>query len=274
MRDTACTLGHMAPSKPPYKLIDSHCHLDFEVFDADRSQVLERASLNGISDIVIPGTERCYWDRIKDLSSSSHRLHACYGLHPYWVNRHKLEDVSALQTYIEANRPVAVGECGLDFRKHLLPETDSKSRQIAFFEAQLGLAEDHQLPVVIHSVRATEAVIQSIQKFKDLRGMIHSYSGSLEQARQLIELGFYISLSGSVTYENASKLRKVAQDIPLPSMLLETDAPDQPDKQHSAQRNEPAFMCNTLEEVARLRDESIEDIARQTSVNARTLFAI
>ena len=274
MRDTACTLEHMTASEPPYQLIDAHCHFDAEVFDNDRAQVLESAISNGISDIIIPGTERCYWDRIKCLCSQHHRLHACYGLHPYWANRHQLEDIDALKTYIEINRPVAIGECGLDFRKHLLPETDSKARQLTFFEAQLGLAEEHHLPVVIHSVRATEAVIQTLQKFKGLRGMIHSYSGSLEQARQLIDLGFYISLGGSVTYENASKLRKVVQDIPLSSMLLETDAPDQPDKQHSGQRNEPSFIRNTLEEIARLRAESIEDIAKQTSANARTLFAI
>ena len=274
MRETACTLSLMASSEFPYKLIDAHCHLDVEAFDADRAQVLERAASNGISDIVIPGTERRYWDRINNLCTEDHRLHACYGLHPYWVNRHQLEDISALQTYIEGNPPVAIGECGLDFRKHMLSEADDKTRQLTFFEAQLGLAEDHQLPVVIHSVRATEAVIQSIQKFKNLRGMIHSYSGSLEQARQLVDIGFYISLGGSVTHEKASKLRKVAQSIPLSSMLLETDAPDQPDKQHTGQRNEPAFIRNTLEEIARLRTESAEEIARQTSANARTLFAI
>ena len=274
MRDTACTLEHMTASEPPYQLIDAHCHFDAEVFDDDRAQVLESAIANGISDIVIPGTERCYWDRIKNLCLQDHRLHACYGLHPYWVDRHQSEDIDALQTYIETNRPVAIGECGLDFRKQLLTETDSKTRQLTFFEAQLELAKEHHLPVVIHSVRATEAVIQSIQKFKGLRGMIHSYSGSLEQARQLIDLGFYISLGGSVTYENASKLRKVAQNIPLSSMLLETDAPDQPDQQHSGQRNEPAFIVGTLAEIARLRQESMEDIAKQTSANARELFAI
>ena len=264
----------MTPGELPYELIDAHCHFDFEVFDDDRAQVLERAAINGVSDIVIPGTERCYWDRIKDLCAGNQALHACYGLHPYWVDRHRLEDIRALQAYIENYRPVAIGECGLDFRKHLISATDSKTRQLTFFEAQLGLARDHQLPVVIHSVKATEVVIQSIQKFKGLRGMIHSYSGSLEQARQLIDLGFYLSLGGSVTYENASKLRKVAQNIPLSSMLLETDAPDQPDKQHQGQRNEPALIGNTLEEIARLRAESIEDIARQTSTNARALFAI
>lgn len=274
MPGTACTLGHMPSSKLPYELIDAHCHFDFEAFDDDRSQVLERAATNGISDIVIPGTERCYWDRINKLCSTNKTLHACYGLHPYWIDRHRSEDIDALQTYIETNRPVAIGECGLDFRKHLLSEADSKTRQRSLFEAQLGLARDHQLPVVIHSVKATEVVIQSIQKVKGLRGMIHSYSGSPEQARQLIDLGFYISLGGTVTYENASKLRKVAQQIPLSSMLLETDAPDQPDKQHQGQRNEPAYIRNTLEAIARLRTESIEDIARQTSANARTLFAI
>ena len=274
MPGTACTLSYMSSSELSYELIDAHCHLDFEVFDADRTQVLERAASTGISEIIIPGTERCYWDRINTLCSGNKQLHACYGLHPYWVDRHQFEDIQALQMHIETNRPVAIGECGLDYRSHLLSDDDDKSRQLAFFEAQLVLARDHQLPVVIHSVKATEAVIQSIQKFKDLRGMIHSYSGSLEQARQLIDLGFYISLGGSVTYENASKLRKVAQNIPLSSMLLETDAPDQPDKQHQGQRNEPAFIRNTLEEIARLREESIEDIARQTSTNARALFAI
>ena len=274
MPGTACTLGNMPTNELSYELIDAHCHFDFEVFDADRTQVLERAASAGISDIIIPATERCYWDRINKLCSGNKKLHACYGLHPYWTDRHRLEDLDALQLYIETNRPVAIGECGLDFRKHLLSDSDSKTHQLAFFEAQLGLARDHQLPVVIHSVKATEAVIQSIQKVKGLRGMIHSYSGSLEQARQLIDLGFYISLGGAVTYENASKLRKVAQNIPLSSMLLETDAPDQPDKQHQGRRNEPAYIRNTLEAVAGLRAESIEDIARQTSANARTLFAI
>ncbi len=252
------------------QLIDSHCHLDFEVFDNDRSDVLQRARDNNISDIVIPGTEKIFWDRIKQLCKNHTQLHACYGLHPYWVSDHNKQDIEKLKEYIDSNRPVALGECGLDFR----PQQADKKSQLYFFEAQLTIANNHQLPVVIHSVKATETVIQMIKKFKTLTGMIHSYSGSSEQARQLIDLNFYISLGGSVTYDHANKIRKLAREIPLTSLLLETDSPDQPDQKNSGKRNEPAYLVNTLEAISELRDEPREIIAQQTTSNAKTLFNI
>jgi TatD DNase family protein len=262
--------------RPP--LIDAHCHLDFELFDDDRAEVIQRAHENGISDIIIPGTEKQYWSRISKLcatspseqSSGKLRLHACYGLHPYWVSEDNMQDIEALREYMASNSPIAIGECGLDFRS----QHADKKTQLAFFEAQLGLAAEAQLPVVIHSVKATETVIQSIKKFKTLSGMIHSYSGSFEQARQLIDLDFYISLGGSVTYENANKVRKVAKQVPLTSLLLETDAPDQPDANNQGKRNEPCYLVNTVETISELRNESTAAIARQTSMNARTLFEI
>ena len=257
-------------------LIDAHCHLDFEVFDHDRSEVMQRAHSNSISDIIIPGTERIYWDRIKNLCAAGTgqkppdqpRLHACYGLHPYWVCEKSRQDIEALKDYIDINKPAAIGECGLDFR----PQQADKKMQLYFFEAQLNIAAEAQLPVVIHSVRATESVIQLIKKFKTLRGMIHSYSGSLEQAWQLIDLDFYISLGGSVTYDNASKIRKVAKEIPLTSLLLETDAPDQPDRINQQKRNEPAYLINTLDVISGLREQAPEVIAQQTTSNAKALF--
>ena len=255
---------------PAAFLIDSHCHVDFEAFDNDRSEVLQRAKDNNISDIVIPGTEKIFWDRIKQLCENQPQLHACYGLHPYWVNNKNTPDIHALETYIESNRPVALGECGLDFR----PQQADKKTQLYFFEAQLTIANKHRLPLVIHSVKATESVIQMIKKFKNLSGMIHSYSGSPEQARQLIDLNFYISLGGSVTYDNAHKIKKVARQTPLTSLLLETDSPDQPDQKNSGKRNEPAYLINTLEVISGLRDESRENIARQTTLNAKALFNI
>ncbi|GMR00986.1 MAG: TatD family hydrolase [Gammaproteobacteria bacterium] len=251
-------------------LIDSHCHLDFEVFDSDRSDVLQRAKNNGISDIVIPGTEKNYWDRINNLCKKIPQLHACYGLHPYWVNNHIKQDIEKLKNYIDSNHPVALGECGLDFR----PQQADKKTQLYFFEAQLSLAENNQLPVVVHSVNATEAIIQMIKKFKNLNGMIHSYSGSAEQARQLVDLNFYISISGSVTYDNTNKIKKIAREIPLTSLLLETDSPDQPDQKNSGKRNEPAYLINTLGAISELRDEQREIIAQQTTSNAKTLFNI
>lgn len=251
------------------QMVDSHCHLDFESFDNDREQVLQRAADNNISDIVIPGTRQVYWQRIKTLSKQYTQLHACYGLHPYWVNQHRDTDLQCLTDYIETNRPVALGECGLDFRKQ---QADKKT-QLFFFEAQLDIAAAHQLPVVIHSVNATEDVIRSIKKY-NISGMIHSYSGSSEQARQLVDLNFYISISGSVTYGNAKKIRGVARDIPLSALLLETDAPDQPDKENAGKRNEPAFLINTLKTIAELREQPAGLIAEHTTENAKKLFGI
>ena len=114
-----------AKTLPRINLIDSHCHLDFETFDSDRAQVLQRAQDNNINDIIIPGTEKKYWHRINKLCSEHKQLHACYGLHPYWINSHELQDIKNLDEYINKNNPVALGECGLDFR----PEQADKKTQ-------------------------------------------------------------------------------------------------------------------------------------------------
>ncbi len=255
---------------PATQLIDAHCHLDFEVFDNDRTEVLQRAKDNNISDIIIPGTEKIFWDRVRSLCETNPQLHACYGLHPYWLNRQNKQDIQQLDKYIEINRPVALGECGLDFR----PQQTDKKTQLYFFEAQLDIAENNQLPVVIHSVNATETVIQTIKKFKSLTGMIHSYSGSSEQAKQLIALNFLISVSGSITYDKTRKIKAVVKEIPLTSLLLETDAPDQPDQKNAGKRNEPAYLINTLNAISLIREESQESITKQTTINARALFNI
>ncbi len=255
---------------PAPQLIDSHCHLDFELFDHDRPQVLQRAKDINISDIVIPGTERKYWDRVNKLCENTESLHACYGLHPYWLHQQDKQDIAQLENYLSTHNAIALGECGLDFRA----QQADKKIQLTFFEAQLTIAENLKLPVVIHSVKASETVIQVIKKFKNLTGMIHSYSGSSEQAKQLIDLNFLISVSGSVTYDNAKKIKSVVKKIPLTSLLLETDAPDQPDKQHFGKRNEPAYLINTVKTISDLKQETAASIAQQTTMNAKNLFTI
>lgn len=251
-----------------YTLIDAHCHLDFINFDNDRDEVIQRAKNNGISDIIIPGVSTTNWDKIKTLNAHYKHLHPCYGLHPYWTDQHTENDIKKLEQFIDNNPCVAIGECGLDYRK----EQADKNRQRYFFEAQLDIAAKKNLPVIIHSVRATEEVIQQLRNHPDLRGMVHSYSGSYEQALQLIEMGFYISLGGAITYEHASKLRTVASQIPLSSLLIETDAPDQPDASHQYQRNEPAYLASVLTTLSSLRQEDINEIAAQTTINTRALF--
>ena len=251
-------------------IIDSHCHLDFDVFNCDRNAVIERAYNEGIKHIIIPGVKRKNWDLIRAICDNSQQIHACYGLHPYLAGEHTDDDIIQLRHWLENNDCVAVGECGLDFRNN---QAD-KDLQFKFFNAQLDMAHALEKPVVIHSVRATEDVISSIKNHPGLRGMIHSYSGSYEQAMQLIDLGFYISLGGAITYDNARKLRATASSIPLDSILLETDAPDQPDADHFIQRNEPAYLVNVLQCLSELRDEPIKEIAAQTTKNAQDLFGI
>jgi TatD DNase family protein len=252
------------------QLIDSHCHIDFDVFDNDLESVLQRAKTEGISKFIVPGVLSKDWAKIQSLSSQHENIYPCYGLHPCFADQHTEDDLIALEKQITSYQCVALGECGLDYRKHQ-PDRELQSK---YFEAQLDIADQHRLPVVIHSVHATEEIIQSLKKHPNLKGMVHSFSGSYEQAMQLVKMGFYISFGGVITYDNSRKLRIVAEEIPINSLLIETDSPDQPDADHFAQRNEPSYLTNILNCVSELREESKEQIAEQTTANARKLFNI
>lgn len=252
------------------KLIDSHCHLDFDVFDHDRDEVIQRAMASGIEHIVLPGTQAHRWSKLAGLCTQHQHLHACFGLHPYFIDAHDRQDIDRLAVWLETNQHVAVGECGLDFRSG---QADRKQQQF-YFSAQLDIAGQMNMPVVIHSVRATEQVIATLRDYPGLTGMVHSYSGSYEQAMQLIDMGFYLSFGGAISYPNAKRVREVAARLPLSHLLIETDAPDQPDVQHAGGRNEPGFLQHTLATLTELRDEPVHDIARHSHDNALRLFNI
>ncbi|MCW9012427.1 MAG: TatD family hydrolase [Gammaproteobacteria bacterium] len=251
-------------------IVDSHCHLDFEDFDDDRDQVLASAKSIGIEHIVVPAISSATWPRLKKVCDHYLECHAAYGLHPYYIDKHCHSDLDKLDQWIKREQPVAVGECGLDF---FLKDLD-KNKQQEFFEAQLDIANENQLPVVIHSRKATEQVILCLKKYPSLTGMIHSYSGSLEQARQLIDMGFYISFGGAITYDRASKLHSIAAKLPLEKLLVETDAPDQPGLKHHGQRNQPYYIFDVIETLARLRNDTVENISHITSSNAIALFSL
>jgi len=249
-------------------IIDSHCHIDFDDFDSDRDQVIQRARDSDIDHIIVPSIATSSWNRVKQTCKHYSHLHPAYGLHPYFLDDHKPSHLAELEQWLDDEKPVAVGECGLDFYlKHL-----DKNKQIEFFNAQLKIAFDHKLPVIIHSRKATEEVIHTIKKYPGLCGMIHSYSGSLEQAKQLIDLGFYLSFGGAVTYDKATRIRSIAKQIPLNALLIETDSPDQPDLKHHGKRNEPVYILNTLRTLSILKDLPEETIANATSSNAVSLF--
>lgn len=250
------------------ELFDSHCHLDAASFDADRGQVLARAHAAGVRRQLLPAVCREAWPALKRLCADNVGLKPAYGLHPMFLDRHQPADLDELEAWLSAERPAAVGECGLDF----FMEGLDPALQRRYFDRQLELARDFDLPLVLHARRAVDEVIASLRRIGGLRGVVHSWSGSEEQARQLFALGFHLGIGGPVTYERARRLRRTVADMPLEFLLLETDAPDQPDAFHRGQRNEPEHLPVVLETVATLRGQSPQDVAAATVANAERLF--
>ena len=249
-------------------LYDSHCHLDAAEFDADRPAVLARARDAGVARQLVPAVDRASWDAIRTLCAAEPGLRPAYGLHPMFLGRHQPGHLDELRDWLESERPAAVGECGLDFFVDGL----DPDKQRLYFRRQLELARDFDLPVVLHARRAVEEVIATLREVGGQRGVVHSWSGSEEQARQLFELGFCLGIGGPVTYDRAKRLRRTVASMPLDCLLLETDAPDQPDADWRGQRNEPARLRQVLAVVAQLRGQPAAAIAEATSANALRLF--
>lgn len=251
-------------------LIDSHCHFDVDAFDDDRDAVHARARQAGVIHQIVPAIDRAGWDRLGAVCAGHLDLHPAWGLHPVFLDAHVPEDLEHLEARLHADRPVAVGECGLDY---FIDGLD-RDLQAMYFDRQLALARAHDLPVIVHARRAVDAVIAALRRHTGIRGVVHSFSGSPEQAAQLWSLGFHIGIGGPVTYERARRLHRVVAALPPEQLLLETDAPDQPDSAHRGQRNEPARIRRVCEVVAGLRGESIREVANRTTANAARLFGL
>lgn len=252
------------------RLIDSHCHLDASEFDADRAAVIARAKAAGVMQQVVPAITAASWPGLREACALAPGLHPAYGLHPIFLDLHRPEHLELLAEWIARERPCAIGECGLDF---FLDGLDAQTQR-HYFDGQLQLAKRFDLPLIVHARRAVEEVIARIKAVGGIRGVVHSFAGSPEQAQQLWKLDFMIGLGGPVTYPRANRLRGLAAQMPLEHLLLETDAPDQPDAEIRGQRNEPARLRTVLDCIAQLRGEPAEAIAAQTSANARRLFGL
>lgn len=251
-------------------LFDSHSHLDAPEFDDDRAAVLQRARGAGVTEQLVPAVDQASWPKLREVCAADPDLHPAYGLHPMYLDQHRPEHLPALRNWIESESPRAIGECGLDFFVDGLdPE-----RQRFYLREQLGLAREFDLPVVLHARRAVEEITALLRSIGGLRGVIHSYSGSEEQARQLFGMGFMLGIGGPLTYDRAKRLHRLVASMPIEFLLLETDSPDQPDAMHRGQRNEPAHLRLVLETVARLRNSDPDEIASATSANARRLLRL
>ncbi|MGB3392668.1 MAG: TatD family hydrolase [Stenotrophomonas sp.] len=252
------------------QLTDSHCHLDAPEFDRDRAAVIARAKAAGVAIQVVPAITAASWPKLREVCAGDASLHPAYGLHPMFLAEHRPDHLHELRAWLQRERPCAVGECGLDF---FVAGLDADSQR-HYFDGQLRLAREFDLPLIVHARRAVDAVIHAVRRIGGLRGVVHSFSGSPEQARQLWNLGFLIGLGGPLSHPRANRLRTLAATMPLDYLLLETDAPDQPDAGIRGQRNEPARLANILDAVAELRGQPAQEIAAQTTANAMRLFGL
>ncbi|WP_263142154.1 TatD family hydrolase [Pseudomonas sp. RIT-PI-AD] len=254
-------------------LVDTHTHLDFPDFDADRPQVFARCEALGVRRLVVLGVYRENWQRVWDLACAQPRVSAALGLHPLYLDRHQPEHLEALRAWLERLRGdprlCALGEFGLDyFVPHLDPQ-----RQQGLFEAQLRLAAEFHLPPLLHVRRAHAACIATLKRLRLERpGIVHAFAGSYEEAREYLKLGFKLGLGGAPTWPQANRLRAVVARLPLEALVLETDAPDMAPSMYPKQRNSPEHLPDICAHLAALKGIDAEALAAASTANACAVF--
>jgi len=261
-------------------LVDSHCHLQDKKFKSDVDAVISRASEAGITAMVTIGYDMESSRRGIEIADSYENVYATIGVHPHDAKDLRPKDIDELTRMADSARVIGVGEIGYDFYRNLSP----REEQDRAFRAQLDLARDLKLPVVIHSRDADEATYHVIAEYEAAAragwprdrplGIMHCYAGDLPLALRYIELGFVISIAGTVTYPNAERLRAVAAGIPLRWMAVETDAPYLPPQPMRGKRNEPAYVADTAKFIAELRGDTLAEVCDRTATTAAWLFGL
>ena len=248
--------------------IDTHCHLDDPSLADRLPEVLAAAARAGVDRFIVPGVEPTGWSRIAALSRKVQGIHPAYGLHPM----HAVLYTPQLRAELERRLPmgVAVGEIGLDYTCTGIP----REIQLSAFRDQVRIAVDFGLPLLIHCRRAFRDMLDILRKegAKQVGGLLHAFSGSPEIARECIGMGFFVSVAGTVTYNNAVRPLEVVRQIPLSRLVLETDAPDMTPEPYRGKPNEPAFLLETAKKVAELKGVSLAEVESITTDNAKKVF--
>lgn len=252
-------------------MFDSHAHLDDDRFDKDRQEAINRAWEAGLTGIVNVGADMESSARSIELAEACDTIFASVGMHPHDAKDMKEADYLQLKRWAAHPKVVAIGEIGLDYHYDHSP----RPVQQEVFVRQLDVAREMGKPVIIHEREAHADMLTLVKSAgQGLTGVFHCFSGSLETAREAIKLGFYISLAGPVTFSNSVKAKQVAAGVPLDRLLIETDSPYLTPHPLRGRRNEPAFVRHVAEEVARLREISIEEVTAATTANVKRLFQI
>lgn len=253
------------------ELIDTHCHIDVEEFRKDFEVIVTQARLRGIETMVMPGVDRQGWARLIALSRKDDGLLAAPGLHPLYMTRHHPCHLQELKELARQYRLTAIGEIGLDY--HVAGIDRNMQQQL--FEAQLRIAEEAALPVLLHVRKAHDQVLATLRRKRFQQGgSVHAFSGSHQQACQYIKLGFVVGLCGTLTYDRARRIRAIAAQLPQEALVLETDAPDIPLAAHRGERNLPEYLSEVCTIVAEIRKEEPSAVARYTTANARRVLRL
>jgi len=253
------------------QLIDTHCHLDWNSFGADREAVIDRAVQAGVTRMITIGVELPSSRRAIEIAEAHDAVYAAVGVHPNDCAEFDAAMLADIRLLAQHSKVVAIGEIGLDYYWHKVDH----EVQARTFRAQLELAAELHKPVIIHSRDAASDVMVTLEEFAkqaECAGTLHSYFDDLVIAQRAFAIGFYIGVTGPITFKKAEREREIIRQVPLDRILIETDAPFLTPVPHRGERNEPAFVRHTAEMIAKVRGQSIEDVAHQTTRNAEKLF--
>lgn len=253
--------------------IDTHCHLEDENFSVDRADVIERAKLAGIERIINFGSTMQSSIAVAELAKNFSELYAGVGIHPEEIDEFDEKTCARLAEIAADKKVIAIGEIGLDY--HWEKDSERRLIQQKIFIEQLDLARQLNLPVCVHDRDAHGDTLKILQtEGKNLRGVLHCYSGSLETAREVWKLGWFIGVDGPLTFKNSAKLPEVIKEAPRDMILIETDAPYLAPVPYRGKRNEPAYVVEVAKKLAELRGETLDEVAAYTTANAKNLYGI
>ena len=251
-------------------LIDSHAHLEMSEFDHDRRDVIKRAISAGVEYIITVGTNPQLSQKAISLAAEFDNVFATVGIHPHDAATADEKILSQMKELARQPKVVAYGEIGLDFFRNISP----RQKQIEVFSHQMEIAHELNLPIIIHDREAHEQVLRMVEESGIQHGVFHCFSGDAEMAKKCVDLGFYISIPGTVTFDKAKKIVEVVKNVPLEYLLLETDCPYLTPVPYRGKRNEPSFIVHTAKKVAQIKSLPWQDVAHAATANTKKLFSI